>query len=165
MKTIGKIGVGVGIGFGVLLTGGVVGALVTDGEGIAEPAPTIVATAPETSPEPSATPEPTPEPEPVPEATQEPMLAPEDVLEDAFLDTIMEVAPELYMSADDADLIAGAKEICAYMDSGVGFDELFLELYADGTVTDENAHDFGALVGAGVVAFCPQHSGELGLTP
>lgn len=64
----------------------------------------------------------------------------------------------------DADLIALGKQVCTTLDAGNTVQDLQLALIggSDGTESDSYWEFAGAVIGAGVAAYCPEYSGQIG---
>lgn len=67
-------------------------------------------------------------------------------------------------AASDADLVELAESVCNAFDYGNTMEEIALAslLGLGENATDTNVEATGTLIGAGVEAFCPEHSGKLG---
>lgn len=120
----------------------------------ADPEPTPVVEATEEPAEP--TPEPTFE-EPVPEV--EPTL-PADFQENLFLDFVRD-EHSILVDVPDADLLELAENICTAYDNGAVNDDISLLIVQNSNNESEMAA-FATVHGAGVAAFCPEHTDKVG---
>lgn len=64
----------------------------------------------------------------------------------------------------DADLIAIGKQVCTTLDAGNTVQDLMLSLVgaSDGTESDAYWEFAGIIIGAGVAAYCPEYSYQIG---
>ena len=80
------------------------------------------------------------------------------VRERAYLETLSELDVPYSTEAEAVEI---GKDLCRVLDLGVTVDELFLEAAQLPGMTEETAGHLGALVGAAVPAFCPEHIDQL----
>lgn len=81
---------------------------------------------------------------------------PEDSVEDLFLVVVHDQAP-LSRSVPDADILDAAHSTCQALDEGNSMTDIMLIVIGSGIPTDVG----GAIVGAGISAFCPEYQDEL----
>ena len=81
-----------------------------------------------------------------------------EVREKAYLETLSEM--DVPYSTEEEAVEMGTA-ICRVLDLGVTVDELFLEAAQLPSMTEETAGHLGAVVGAAVPAFCPEHLDQL----
>ena len=81
-----------------------------------------------------------------------------NVREGAYIATLSKMGVPY---SSEAEAVEIGKDICQVLDLGVTVDELFLEAAQLPGMTEETAGHLGALVGAAVPAFCPEHIDQL----
>lgn len=94
----------------------------------------------------------TPTASPTPEVSDTLSPAEADAL---YLETVREQYPQL-SRIQDSDLIQIAKDACTMLDNGAGIEELFMTFGNSGNDEADTALAF--MIGAGIVAYCPEHS-------
>ena len=95
---------------------------------------------------------------------------PDDAMESLFLAFVRDWSRDqplnIIDTATDSMLIDLALSTCQALDAGASYEEIatvaVLSLAENDSLTDANVEAMGYIIGAGVEAFCPQHSGELG---
>lgn len=96
----------------------------------------------------------------------EPAPAPVETLsvDDQYLAVLHGFNNYIIENNTDADLIAIGKQVCTTLDAGNTVEDLQWALIggADGTETDSYWEFAGAIIGAGVAAYCPEYSGQIG---
>lgn len=131
----------------------------------ATPTPEAPAPAPETTPPPvqapapvptTEAPAPVPQPETTPESTNSHGID-DETLDAIFLQNVRKEYPEL-MEVSDADLKKLVKDACLALDRGATWADLYeiVDNNSGGNVRFEQALVY--LFGAGVYAYCPEHS-------
>ena len=81
-----------------------------------------------------------------------------EIREKAYLDTLTEMGVPY---STEAEAVEMGTAVCEVLDLGVTVDEFFLEAVQLPGMTEETASHLGALVGAAVPAFCPEHLDQL----
>lgn len=85
---------------------------------------------------------------------------PEVSVDEIFVSTLRSEAPGLAAGASDAELVELGNTTCGALDTFNGDPEaLFYALYAEDPTLDYG--DVGTLVGASIVAYCPEYSGNI----
>lgn len=90
-----------------------------------------------------------------------PSDAPETSVEDPdtlFLSVVRDEYPELNSVADH-DLVQIAKDACTMLDNGGGIDDLFNVFGNSGN--DDVDGTMAFIIGAGIVAYCPEYSDQV----
>lgn len=95
---------------------------------------------------------------------------PDDAMESLFLAFVRDWSRDqplnIIDTATDSMLIDLALSTCQALDGGVSLEDIAtvaaLSLAENDSLTDANVEAVGIIIGAGVEAFCPQHSGKLG---
>lgn len=95
-----------------------------------------------------------PEPEPVETMS----------IDDQYLFTLHYIDNYIIESTADSDLVALGKQVCSALDAGNSVQDLQWGLVssADGSETDAYWEFAGAVIGAGVAAYCPEYNYQIG---
>lgn len=84
--------------------------------------------------------------------------------DDQYLAVLHSFGNYVIESNTDADLIAVGKQVCTALDAGNTVQDLQLALIggSDGTESDAYWEFAGAVIGAGVAAYCPEYNYQIG---
>lgn len=82
--------------------------------------------------------------------------APAMTVDDRYVSAVRANSQGEAVGVSDADLISLAKQVCQSLDDGITIDQLVLGVAAQGI----NVSLAGAVMGAGIPAYCPQHQGQ-----
>lgn len=77
--------------------------------------------------------------------------------DDRYIAVVRDVAGAAASSQTDDELIMLANMICGMMDGGIAYDEVVSNFRNDPTASDSDLMLVGAVIGAGVPAYCPEH--------
>jgi hypothetical protein len=125
------------------------------------PAPTVTVTA-SPSPSPTPTPEDTPTPEPEP-SDSEGALPGDGSVDQRFLAAVR--TDGRWPGASDESLISLGHKVCGLLDQGITISQMqayFAMQIANGSL-DASASEVGAIIGGGVVAYCPKYQDQIGV--
>ena len=94
----------------------------------------------------------------------------DDAMESLFLAFVRDWSRDkplnIIDTAPDSLIIDLALSACQALDEGASYEDIatvaVLSLAENDSLTDVNVEAAGTIIGAGVEAFCPQHSGKLG---
>lgn len=112
--------------------------------------------APEPKPEPPPEPEPVEKPKPKPEPVQQPKS-----MRDLYLPFVRANTTELLEAMSEEDLVQIIEAACEAMDAGVMWEELLMssvQTSIEEGWSETMSREFSVALGAGVEAYCPQHS-------
>lgn len=96
---------------------------------------------------------------PDPVETEEPEFD-DATIEDLYLITVRDGLRASYPDIDtisDAELIDLGKQTCDLLNGGFSLEEIMIEVLAG----DTDAEFAGAIMGAGIAAFCPEHQSQI----
>jgi hypothetical protein len=100
-----------------------------------------------------------------PEGVADPSLLDDEELFVAYLREWSADQPYLTVvdQNDDATLIELGRSACSDLDGGADIDDIYNSIIAEIGADDEDTlNDMATIIGAGVGAFCPEHSDQLG---
>lgn len=85
-------------------------------------------------------------------------------VDDQYLAVLHSFGNYVIENNTDADLIAVGKQVCTALDAGNTVTDLSLALIggSDGTESDAYWEFAGAVIGAGVAAYCPEYEYQIG---